>query len=329
MKLLLSIRNRIEDIYYKRPVLTGYIVRFALALAVLMILRANLGFNEILSNFLFVVIFSAVSAFVPIKPLVFILVAYTVVQIFSLSSGVGLFACLLFIVMYFLYFRFSENTGYMILLIPLLYMIRLPIFIPLILAVAAPAGSVVSVVLGYIVYFFLRYIHVNAAVFQGTVENGEVRKLSMVISGVFTYREMWYATGCIILMFFIVYYLKRININRSNEMAMAIGSGIYLIVILICYLIFGNITSQKLLQAVIGCAISCFLAMLVSSIVLPLDYSRTELLEFEDEEYKYYVRAVPKSRISRESVRIKRIYSRKQAFPEREKERSKEKENEK
>ena len=34
-------------------------------------------------------------------------------------------------------------------------------------------------------------------------------------------------------------------------------------------------------------------------------------LEFEDEEYKYYVRAVPKAMVTKESVKIKRIYSRK------------------
>ena len=320
MKLLFNIRNRIDDIYLKHPQITGYFVRLIIALAVLLILRVNIGFNEILSDLVFVIVFSIVCAFIPVKPLALILAVYAVVQIFSLSSGAGLIACLLFVIMYLIYFRFNTNTGYIILLIPLLCLIRLPLLIPLVLAVCAPAGSVISVILGFIVFYFIRYIHVTAAVLQGIVENGEVSKMSMVISGVFTYREMWYTIGCVIITFFAVYYLKKININKSNEMAAALGSGIYLICILLCSLLFGNITHQRLTQLVMGCVISCLLAMVITAVVLPLDYRRTELLEFEDEEYKYFVRAVPKSYISKESVRIKRIYSRKQAVTDKVKE---------
>ena len=314
MKLLFSIKNRIEELYLRHPALCGYITRFIFVFAVLMILRSNIGFNPVLTSFIFVIVFSVICAFVPSKPLILFLMAYIVVQIFSLAPGTGIFACFLFVIMYLVYFRFSANSEYLMLLIPLMCIVRLPILIPLILAVTASAGSVICVMLGVITFYFIRYIHMYTAVFQGVAENDEVSKLSMVISGVFTYKEMWYSLGCMILVFFAVYYIKRININKSNEMAIAMGSGIYLISMLVCSLAFGNITTAKLTQTVIGTVVSCLLAVIISSVILPLDYNRTEHLEFEDEEYKYYVRAVPKSIISKESVRIKRIYSRRQTL---------------
>ena len=312
MKVIAGITNRIEEIYKKYPGVTGYIARFALSFFILMVLRANIGFNQLLSNIFFVIGLSIAASFLPPKPLLFILGAYSVVQIFSLSSGVGLFVCALFAFMYLLYFRFNEDSEYAVLIIPVLCMIRLPLLFPLVLAVMGPVSSVVSVVLGTISYYCLRFIYANAAVLQGATGSNEFDKISMVISGLFSYREMWYTLFCLLLAFFIVYYLKKININRSSEVAISIGSGIYLISMLIFSLVLKDITSQSLFLLVIGSLISCLLAIAATYFRVPLDYKRTELLEFEDEEYKYYVRAVPKSSISKESVRIKRIYSRRQ-----------------
>ena len=38
-----------------------------------------------------------------------------------------------------------------------------------------------------------------------------------------------------------------------------------------------------------------------------LDYSRTERLQFEDDEYYYYVKAVPKAVVSSTNKRVKRF----------------------
>ena len=41
--------------------------------------------------------------------------------------------------------------------------------------------------------------------------------------------------------------------------------------------------------------------------VFSVDYSRTEYLQFEDEDYYYYVKAVPKSTIAMADVRVQKI----------------------
>ncbi len=133
----------------------------------------------------------------------------------------------------------------------------------------------------------------------------------MAVQGLITNKEMIFTIVCIVIMFIAAYYIKKIHINRSNIMAISVGAGIYLVLIIAAVLLFGTITYSKLSWYVIGTVISWIVAMIVSSLALPLDYNRTELLEFEDEEYKYYVRAVPKAQVARESVRVKRIYSRK------------------
>ena len=42
-----------------------------------------------------------------------------------------------------------------------------------------------------------------------------------------------------------------------------------------------------------------------------LDYKRTEYVQYEDDEYYYYVKAVPKLNVASEDVRIKHINAKK------------------
>ena len=103
-------------------------------------------------------------------------------------------------------------------------------------------------------------------------------------------------------------------------MAISIGTGLYLILILISNLACESMTYNKLFWIVLGSILTCILAIIITDLILPLDYNRTELIEFEDDEYKYFVRAVPKASVSRKSVKIKRISSRKRTAPKKTKE---------
>ncbi|MBQ9032544.1 MAG: hypothetical protein IJ106_14000 [Parasporobacterium sp.] len=306
-----EIKNRIDDYYLKHPTIAGFATRFVISILALLLLRFNIGFNPILSNIFFVVLFAAVCSFIPAKFMTLALVAYAAVQIFSLSTGLGVLAGILFLIMYLIYFRFDEKTGYAIVLVPLLCIIKLPFLAPVVLAIVASSGTIVSILLGFFAYYFLHYLQMNTAVFMGATDATEIRKMSMALSGLFSYREMWFTMACVMLAFFAAYYLKKININKSGYMAISIGTGIYLILTLISNLLCDSMTYNKLFWIVIGSVITCFLGMIITDLVLPLDYSRTELLEFEDEEYKYFVRAVPKASVTRTSIKIKRIYSRK------------------
>lgn len=320
MKLLFSLKNRIEDLFNQHSFLMGYLSRLVISVLALFILRDNIGFNEILSNTLFVAVFALICSFLPFKLMLLSIFAYFVVQVFSLSAGIGIVTSVLLLVSYLLYYRFDEKHGYVILLLPLLCMIRLPILIPLILAVTGTMGSLISIVLAYILYYYLHYLSINTAVIQGLADADEINKMSIVLSRIFSDMELWYTLLCVVIVFLAVYYLKKINVNKSNIMAISIGAGIYLILILISNLLMGSMSYTRLIWIVAGTLISWILAMIISGIVLPLDYNRTELLEFEDDEYKYYVRAVPKASISRESVKIKRIYTRKYSAQTKDKE---------
>ena len=57
--------------------------------------------------------------------------------------------------------------------------------------------------------------------------------------------------------------------------------------------------------------VSLEIALIYQFFVFAVDYTRTEYLQYEDDDYYYYVKAVPKLTVSAPDVKVQRIYSRK------------------
>ena len=64
-----------------------------------------------------------------------------------------------------------------------------------------------------------------------------------------------------------------------------------------------------------GNLISMLLAFLLQFFVLSLDYSCTEHAQFEDDEYYYYVKAVPKVTVARAEKKVKQINTQRTGKP--------------
>ena len=54
-------------------------------------------------------------------------------------------------------------------------------------------------------------------------------------------------------------------------------------------------------------ALSILAVMIMQFFKVVIDYSRQETMEFEDEDYYYYVKAIPKSRVNEEEINITKI----------------------
>ena len=62
---------------------------------------------------------------------------------------------------------------------------------------------------------------------------------------------------------------------------------------------------------IIYTVISVVIGLLLEFFVFGGDYTRTERLEYEDDEYYYYVKAVPKLTVAAPQMQIKRIHAQK------------------
>ena len=66
-------------------------------------------------------------------------------------------------------------------------------------------------------------------------------------------------------------------------------------------------TNLSIVGLIVGSVVSAALAKALEFFVFNVDYSRTEYVQFEDDEYYYYVKAVPKNTVAVPQKRVKTI----------------------
>ena len=103
----------------------------------------------------------------------------------------------------------------------------------------------------------------------------------------------------------IVYVIRRASVNYSWRIAIVTGS----VSLIVCILI-GDLaldTHISFLGVILGTVVSAALMLVVEFFAFNVDYSRTENVQFEDDDYYYYVKAVPKVILSAPDRKVKRI----------------------
>ena len=68
---------------------------------------------------------------------------------------------------------------------------------------------------------------------------------------------------------------------------------------------------STILGGIVSAGIAWFLQFFIHSV----DYTRTSKVQFEDDDYYYYVKAVPKVKVAAPDVRVKRVSAKKTRQP--------------
>ena len=103
----------------------------------------------------------------------------------------------------------------------------------------------------------------------------------------------------------IVYLVHNLSMDYSWVIAIVLGTISELAAIFVGDFMFD--VSVSISELVVGILISLLIAGIYHFFVFAVDYTRTEYAQFEDDDYVYYVKAVPKVVVSKPDVRVKRI----------------------
>lgn len=102
--------------------------------------------------------------------------------------------------------------------------------------------------------------------------------------------------------------MRKLSIDNAWKIAIVSGTLVYVIVVVI-----GRVTMHvdvPYVAVIIGTIVSILLALVLEFFAFAVDYSRTKDLQFEDDEYFYYVKAVPKVTVTAPEKTVKRINER-------------------
>jgi hypothetical protein len=307
MTALLEFREKIRQIYVKNEAFLIPIGKFLLAFIALTMINGKLGYMSLIDNAAVVLMVSLLCSFLPNVCMILFAALFCLLHLYSLSleaAGVGL--CL-FLIMFLLFFRFNPKSSVAVLLTPILFAWKIPYMIPILLGLASGPAAAVSMVCGIVTYYFIEVV-VSSAATIGTMEAEETTaKFRLLVDGMLDNKTMIVVIVAFAVTLMAVYFIRRMAIDYSWTIAMIAGTILDLVVLLVGDLVYDTKTSLG--GALLGSLLAIVCAKILEFFRFCVDYNRTEKVQFEDDEYYYYVKAVPKMAVAAQTKIVKKINS--------------------
>lgn len=312
---LLVFKEKIKQFYGKYNIYIIPVVRFLVGAAAFYLINANVGFMTKLKNPLIPVVMGLVASVVPYGATAFLAGCFIIAHVAQVSLEVALIIAVFMLVVMALYYGFRPGDGYLLLLTPMMFFFQIPYVIPLLVGLSGSLVSIVPVSCGVCIYYILMYVKQNAGVLAGSSMSEMAERFIQVVKNVFGNELMWVMVAAFAAAVLVVFIIRNLSLDYAWSIAIIAGVITQLIVIFIGDFNFNLPISVGSMVA--GILVSVLLALLYQFFVFAVDYTRTEYLQYQDDEYYYYVKAVPKIAVSAPDVKVHRIYSRKSGKHER------------
>ena len=305
MTSLLVLKEYLKKFYVRNEVYIVPVLKFLLAGLTLLIVNVNLGFMDKINSVAVVLIISLMCSFLPLGFILFFAELFVLLHFYALGIEVMAVAFSLFLVMFLLYFRFASKDILAVLLIPVCFLLKIPYAVPLVLGLFGTVTSFLAIACGTIIYYMVSFVSVNAATLKAMPAEEGIVRFRMVMDSIFGNREMMVVVAAFVITFFVVYFIRRMSMDYSWTIAIIAGAVTDMVILLVGDLIYD--TRVSILGVIFGSAVSVILAKIFQFFAFNLDYTRTEKVQFEDDEYYYYVKAVPKITLTTPTKTVKKI----------------------
>ncbi len=305
MTTLLVAKQYMKLFYSKYEIYITPFLKFLLAFTALRLINSRLGYMAAVNRLPIVLIVALMCSFMPTNFIVIMAALFILLHLYAFSLECTIVIGAAFLLMFLLYFRFSPKDTAVVVLTPVCFVLKIPYVIPISMGLIGTPASAVSVACGIIVYYMIHYVNVNVSLLRGMTEEETAAKFKIVIDGILNNKEMVVTIVAFAVTLILVYIIRRLSIDYAWTIAMAAGAFVNVMVILIGDLMFD--TNVSILGTVIGTVVSLLLTGILQFFVFHVDYSRTEKVQFEDDEYYYYVKAVPKVTVTRPEKQVKQI----------------------
>ncbi len=309
MDSLLRAKQNLTRFYTRFEAYIVPVLKFCAMLFALIFIGSSVGFMTKLKNPAIVLILSLLCSFMPANVIVLLAGFVIVAHMYALSLECAVVVLFVFIIMYALYFRFTPGDAIAVLLTPVTFALHIPYVMPLAMGFVGSPISALSVGCGTAVYYILHYVSKNSEALSGggsgelDVE-GMMGGFKTVIDGLLKNDAMIAMIVTFAVTIVVVYIIRRLKINYSWQIALGAG-------VVVCFVVL--LVSNAVLDADIGLG-GAFISLVISSIIVlvlqffifNVDYSRAEYVQFEDDDYYYYVKAVPKITVEAPPMRTRR-----------------------
>lgn len=319
MTSLLLFKEYLKGFYNKYSYGIQPVIRFLFALSIFMALNMNIGYMTRLTNPLVTLLLCLVCAVLPYGAIVFLGGCVMVAHVYAVSVEMAIITLVLILAVAILYFGFKPGDSFLMALTPLAFLIKMPYAIPLLVGLGGGVASVIPVSCGIFLYYLLMYVKQNASALTSEATEDLVQRYVQIIQSILFNQNMMIMIATFAVGIIVVYLIRRLSMDYAWIVAVVAGSVAELLVAFVGDFVFGVSVAPG--ELIIGLLLAAAIGLIYNFFIFSVDYTRTEHVQFEDDDYYYYVKAVPKMTVSTTQVKVQKISARKKGARERKTER--------
>ncbi len=310
MTRLLEIKAIMVALYKKYDTVMNLIGKFIFSFIVLIRLNLFFSYSPLMSKISLNIVLAIIAAFFPSSWFLLLLMFVVIIQLFSASIEVMLMITVLMIVVYLLFGRLQPKYSWFIIAVPFFASIQMVYIVPLVAGLFFGIGTIIPISVGLGVYHFSRYLPGLMNLSGQGVDFAESPNLLI---------DMYNYLGNVILndkslvlmifvctvVILVMYFVKQMQMDYIWYIAIATGALTYIVTYSIGNMIFN--TQMGLIWPFFGTLIAAVLVAIMQFFRFSLDYKRAEKLQFEDDDYYYYVKTIPKVKAIKAQKEVKRL----------------------
>lgn len=288
MEGILAIRDGIRDFVRKYNEIVIPVFRFIVYFIVYTSINSMFGYSNLFDRSTVVLLLAIICALVSDPLAMLIAGAVLLVNTLAVATEVGALFLVLFTLMYSLYMRMFPKSCYVLALVPVMMLWGMTYAIPFVVLMTAGAIGIIPTAFGVIIYYFAKYVEEARDALAVKTEEEDFQAFKYIVDNLKDNKDM---IALILAFAFVIvgaYVVYRLSINFAWFIAIGVCALMNLVFTSVVGVpdSFGTVFVWTLLGVVI--------ALLLQFCKGIVDYSKKEVVQFEDDEYYYYVKAIPK-----------------------------------
>lgn len=308
MIFLLELKENVKKFYNKFDVYIVPALKFLIAFVAFLMLNMSIGYMDKLKNPIIALMLSVICAFLPSGFTIFVLSVFMLAHLYAISAEFALIALCVVLVMYLLYFRFTPRQGYLLIITVMLCWLKLPYLLPVAVGLGMSALALIPVSFGVMIFYIIK----TASAYESAIINQSVsdtmQQISYIVESFVNNKEWILLAAAFAVTIVVVYFIRRLTVDNAWTYAIIAGTAVQFLILIAGVLVLD--VKINLVFMIVGTLAGALVGYFCRVVFFSVDYKRTEYVQYEDDEYYYYVKAVPKINIANEELRVKQINAR-------------------
>ena len=310
MKTIYQIRGVICRFFMQYELIAKVLLKFCAYLFIFRQIAGWEGFSSagVLNAFSVHMLLALLCVLLPSRFAVFFAFGIIIYNIYQVSLWGALMAAVILLILYVMVARLCPDETILMILLPLAMKWNIFMIVPLFAGLYMGVFSIIPLVGGVLVWGILRILPAFLSFSETEIEQLPAAfsdTANYIIDQLIRNENLIFMMVLCIGVVLVIYLLNKINMNYMRYISLAVGAMVGLICLIVGRVV--GMTDTGILSALFVPVFSLAIMVVVEFFHMALNYKMAQRLTFADDEYYYYVQAVPKILGIKNKTEVKRI----------------------